>query len=131
MVKNNKAEPIIQLRDVAKVFESSAASRVTALEGCSLDIHQGELVGLVGPSGCGKSTLLNLISGLDDISGGEIVIDKHSITCYDITYEGSNKALVSHLKNEDFFDVENFPRAIFKFTELGIHIFIFISLFVS
>ncbi len=52
-----------------------------------------------------------------DISGGEIVIDMHSITCYDIINEGSNKALVSHLKNEDFFDVENFPRAILKFTE--------------
>ena len=80
MAKDSKAEPIIEIRDVAKVFESTTASRVTALEGCNLNIHDGELVGLVGPSGCGKSTLLNLISGLDDISGGEILVEGEKVT---------------------------------------------------
>jgi ABC-type lipoprotein export system ATPase subunit len=88
MAKDSKAEPIIEIRDVAKVFESTTASRVTALEGCNLNIHDGELVGLVGPSGCGKSTLLNLISGLEKLvtsfnrthsSHGEMCVEMQSL----------------------------------------------------
>lgn len=46
-----------------------------------------------------------------DIMSGEIVIDMPSISCYDITSEGANQSLVSHLNNEDFFDTDNFPTA--------------------
>ena len=45
------------------------------LHGVSFDIHDGEFVVLVGPSGCGKSTLLRMLAGLEEISGGEILID--------------------------------------------------------
>lgn len=44
------------------------------LHGVDIDIADGEFVILVGPSGCGKSTLLRMIAGLEDISGGDIVI---------------------------------------------------------
>ena len=36
----------------------------TALNGISLDINQGEIVGIIGTNGCGKSTLLRMISGI-------------------------------------------------------------------
>jgi len=45
------------------------------LHGIDLDIGDGEFVVFVGPSGCGKSTLLRAICGLEEISGGDIVID--------------------------------------------------------
>ncbi len=45
------------------------------LEGLDLDIADGEFLTLVGPSGCGKSTTLNLLAGLEDSDGGEILID--------------------------------------------------------
>lgn len=45
------------------------------MKGVSLDIANGEFVSLVGPSGCGKSTLLRMIAGLEDISGGDLMID--------------------------------------------------------
>lgn len=49
--------------------------QLEVLHGVSLDIEDGEFVILVGPSGCGKSTLLRMIAGLEDITGGEIVLD--------------------------------------------------------
>ncbi|MGA1693752.1 MAG: ABC transporter ATP-binding protein [Burkholderiaceae bacterium] len=45
------------------------------IRGVDLDIRKGEFLILVGPSGCGKSTLLRMIAGLEDISGGELLID--------------------------------------------------------
>ena len=53
---------------------------LTVLHGIDVDIADGEFVVLVGPSGCGKSTLLRLIAGLEDISGGTIVIGDRDVT---------------------------------------------------
>jgi multiple sugar transport system ATP-binding protein len=49
------------------------------IKGVDLTIADGEFVVLVGPSGCGKSTLLRMIAGLEDISGGEIIIDGRTV----------------------------------------------------
>ena len=57
----------IRLRQVHKQFGS-----VTAVDGVSLEIGDGELFTLLGPSGCGKTTLLRLIAGFHTPDGGEI-----------------------------------------------------------
>ena len=44
------------------------------IHGVTIDIADGEFVALVGPSGCGKSTLLRMIAGLEEITGGDIMI---------------------------------------------------------
>jgi multiple sugar transport system ATP-binding protein len=49
--------------------------RVKVIHGIGFTIADGEFVVLVGPSGCGKSTLLRMLAGLEEISGGEILID--------------------------------------------------------
>jgi len=46
-----------------------------AVPGLDLEIHDGEFLVLVGPSGCGKSTVLRMVAGLEDITGGELMID--------------------------------------------------------
>jgi len=46
----------------------------------SLEIADGSFVVFVGPSGCGKTTLLRLIAGLEDVSGGKILIDGVDVT---------------------------------------------------
>jgi ABC-type nitrate/sulfonate/bicarbonate transport system ATPase subunit len=46
--------------------------RLTVLDGISIDIPTGSIVGVVGPSGCGKSTLLSIISGLLDPTSGSV-----------------------------------------------------------
>ncbi len=50
------------------------------LKGVSLSIEKGDFVTLLGPSGCGKSTLLRCLSGLEEISGGRILLDGEDIT---------------------------------------------------
>ena len=57
----------IRLRQVRKQFGS-----VTAVDGASLEIGDGELFTLLGPSGCGKTTLLRLIAGFHTLDDGEI-----------------------------------------------------------
>ncbi len=46
----------------------------------SLDVHNGELVGLIGPNGAGKSTLLNLLAGLEACDAGDVRLDGEDIT---------------------------------------------------
>ncbi len=65
--------PIITASDVAKTYDTGKV-KVNALNGLDLIIRQGEMVAIMGPSGCGKTTLLNVLSGLDDLSAGEVVI---------------------------------------------------------
>ena len=60
----------ISLQNVSKLF-----GEAKVIPSIDLDINDGEFVVFVGPSGCGKSTLLRLIAGLEDVSGGKIVID--------------------------------------------------------
>ncbi|ATU93096.1 ABC transporter ATP-binding protein [Phyllobacterium zundukense] len=60
----------ITLQKVSKSFGTTAV-----IPEIDLEIDDGEFVVFVGPSGCGKSTLLRMIAGLEDLSGGRIVID--------------------------------------------------------
>ena len=50
------------------------------LKGIDLEIEQGEVVCIIGPSGSGKSTLLRCLNRLEDVTGGEILVDGESIT---------------------------------------------------
>jgi multiple sugar transport system ATP-binding protein len=65
----------IRLDHVTKAFGA-----VTAVDGVSLTIEDGEFLVLVGPSGCGKSTLLRMIAGLEDATAGEIWIGERDVT---------------------------------------------------
>jgi putative spermidine/putrescine transport system ATP-binding protein len=60
----------VQLTDVIKDFAGQRA-----LNGVNLTMRPGEFVALLGPSGCGKTTVLRALSGLEQISGGRILID--------------------------------------------------------
>jgi multiple sugar transport system ATP-binding protein len=65
----------ITLQGVAKRF-----GQAEVIPPLDLSINDGEFVVFVGPSGCGKSTLLRLIAGLEDVSGGNILIDGRDMT---------------------------------------------------
>jgi putative ABC transport system ATP-binding protein len=68
------SHPLIELRDVVKVY-SAAAGDFTALRGVNMQVGAGEFVGIVGKSGAGKSTLLNMITGVDHLTSGEVVVN--------------------------------------------------------
>jgi ABC-type nitrate/sulfonate/bicarbonate transport system ATPase subunit len=70
----------LQIRGVSKSFISADGAHVLALRDVNLALEAGEMVTLVGPSGCGKSTLLRLIAGLDQPSGGEVIVGGQAIT---------------------------------------------------
>ncbi len=68
------SDQIINLKKVHLTL-SSAAGPVHILRGIDLEIVSGEAVGIVGPSGSGKSTLMAVMTGLEQASSGDVVID--------------------------------------------------------
>ena len=67
---------LIELHNVGKVY-STAAGDFDALRGINLQVDAGEFVGIVGKSGAGKSTLLNMITGVDHLTSGEVIVNSN------------------------------------------------------
>src|SRR5262252_8671247 len=68
----------LSIEAVGKSFDSRKATFV-ALAGIDLAIRKGEFVTLIGHSGCGKSTLLNLVAGLLQPTGGNLILAEREI----------------------------------------------------
>ncbi len=68
---------MLKLTDVRKQYKAGDGV-VDALKGISLEFRRSEFVSILGPSGCGKTTLLNIIGGLDQYSGGDLIINGKS-----------------------------------------------------
>jgi putative ABC transport system ATP-binding protein len=67
------AGPAIRCTDLQRHFDHGGRL-VRAVDGISLDVADGELLGIVGTSGSGKTTLLNLVGGLDTPTGGSLKV---------------------------------------------------------
>ncbi|MDR0299099.1 MAG: sn-glycerol-3-phosphate ABC transporter ATP-binding protein UgpC [Streptococcaceae bacterium] len=92
----------IELKDIYKVYDK----KVLSIDNFNLEVEKHEFVCLIGPSGCGKSTLLRMISGLEDITSGDLLIDGKRINdvhakARDMSMVFQNYALYPHLKNRD------------------------------
>ncbi len=66
---------IIEVSDLHKSFGENEV-----LSGIDLSVADGEVVCVIGPSGSGKSTLLRCLNRLEDITGGDVVVDGHRLT---------------------------------------------------
>ncbi|HET9076929.1 MAG TPA: dipeptide ABC transporter ATP-binding protein [Acidimicrobiales bacterium] len=78
--------PLVTLTDVVKHFPVKTGSLrrstdvVHAVDGVSLEVQQGETLGLVGETGCGKSTLARCVARLFDLTSGQIIFDGQDIS---------------------------------------------------
>ncbi|MDO8980548.1 MAG: sn-glycerol-3-phosphate ABC transporter ATP-binding protein UgpC, partial [Afipia sp.] len=91
----------VDLKSVRKSY-----GNLEVLHGISMHIPDGEFVALVGPSGCGKSTLLRMVAGLEDVTGGEIMIGDRVVNDVapkdrDIAMVFQNYALYPHMNVRD------------------------------
>ncbi|MEO0472939.1 MAG: sn-glycerol-3-phosphate ABC transporter ATP-binding protein UgpC [Bacteroidota bacterium] len=89
----------IELKHIQKVYPG--ADRAT-IENADLSIKDKEFIVLVGPSGCGKSTLLRMIAGLEEITGGDMMIEDIRVNELspkdrDIAFVFQNYALYPHM----------------------------------
>jgi sn-glycerol 3-phosphate transport system ATP-binding protein len=91
----------IELKNVVKRYgHGKTANQV--IHGVNARINNGEFVVIVGPSGCGKSTLLRMVAGLEEISGGDILIGERVVNNLepaerDIAMVFQNYALYPHM----------------------------------
>jgi sn-glycerol 3-phosphate transport system ATP-binding protein len=93
----------ISLKNIVKRY-GSGKSAVPVIHGVNAEIKDGEFIVLVGPSGCGKSTLLRMIAGLEEITGGELLIGDKVVNDLeparrDIAMVFQNYALYPHMSN--------------------------------
>ena len=78
----------IEVRDISREFQQrggmvARGRPVRAVDGVTLSVASGEVLGVVGESGCGKSTLARLITGLLPPSSGEVLVDGRSLAGMD------------------------------------------------
>ena len=64
----------MEARALWKVYQTGD-NIVQAVRGVNIKLSQGEMVAIMGPSGCGKTTLLNVLSGIDEPSSGQVLVD--------------------------------------------------------
>ena len=73
-MKSLQHEPIVQLKNLSKVIKGKKI-----IDNLSLDIYPGQITGFLGPNGSGKTTTIRLMTGLMNMSGGEVIIDGVSL----------------------------------------------------
>jgi nitrate/nitrite transport system ATP-binding protein len=69
----------VEFYQVSKVYPTPDGP-LTVVDGFDMLMRKGEFVSLIGHSGCGKSTVLSMVAGLNEISGGGIVLDNKEVT---------------------------------------------------
>ncbi len=69
----------LSVRGATKKY-STRSGDLVAIDDCSLDVREGEILSIVGPSGCGKTTLLWGMSGLHGLTSGEVLLDGKPVT---------------------------------------------------
>ncbi|MEP5177119.1 ABC transporter ATP-binding protein, partial [Marinobacter alexandrii] len=91
----------VTARNITKKYENQQV-----IHGIDLDIQEGEFCVFVGPSGCGKSTLLRMIAGLEETTGGKLLIGGTDVTHADPAERGVSMvfqtyALYPHMTVEE------------------------------
>jgi len=74
------SDTFLQIESLAKRFpDERGGTGLTVFENIHFGIEKGEFVCIIGHSGCGKTTILNVLAGLDEASGGNVIMDGREI----------------------------------------------------
>lgn len=92
---------ILEVEGVSKIFGG-----ISAVDNISFSIEKGEVAGIIGPNGAGKTTVFNLITGVYDISGGEIIFNGEKINHLK-TYEVVNRGIARTFQNLRLFQASS------------------------
>ena len=92
---------VVKLVNVSKNYKDK-----TIIKDFNLEVYEKEFLTILGPSGCGKTTILRMISGLEHVSGGNILLDGVDVTNViaskrEVNTIFQNFALFSHMNVED------------------------------
>ncbi len=96
IIPEEQPQPLIRMRDVVKSYATGEGPFI-ALRDINLEINPGEFLGITGKSGAGKTTLLNMISGVSELTSGEVLFTRNS----DKNGASAHKSISIHTLNED------------------------------
>lgn len=85
---------IIEVTDLYKTFKIPRGEDIEVLKGISLKVKPEEFITIMGPSGSGKSTLLNILSSIEDISTGTVLIDGEDLSMVDLVETRRHKSSI-------------------------------------
>ncbi len=101
-------QAVLECRNVMRHFREGA-STLEVLRGVNLEVRPAERVAIIGASGSGKTTLLQIMGGLDDPDGGEVLVNGQSM-------HGSDEAAKGDLRNRYIGFVYQFHHLLPEFT---------------
>lgn len=96
----------IEVKNLKKNFKISKNKQISALNGISFNVKQGEIFGFIGPNGAGKTTTIKILLGFIPSTSGEVSIMGHDAEsarfCVRIGYMPEDHSYYPHLKVKDF-----------------------------
>jgi len=100
---------VVEIENLTKVYRERSSKPVRALDGLSLQVEQGELLGLLGPNGAGKSTLINILSTLTEPTSGSARVNGFDVVKDPLAVRRSIAVVLQTSSAEAFLSVwENF-----------------------
>jgi len=101
---------MLEAKNIHKIYYNGN-KQLEVLKGINLSIDKGEFAAIAGPSGAGKSTLLHILGGLDEPTGGEVILEQKNIY-------GLSDLELSRIRNKRIGFVFQFYHLLSEFTVL-------------
>ncbi|MGE9269661.1 MAG: ABC transporter ATP-binding protein, partial [Verrucomicrobiales bacterium] len=78
-MSTGNSQRFVEISNLVKEYSNPYGEDFRVVENFNLHIQEGEFISLIGHSGCGKSTVLTMLAGLNEISGGGIIVGNREI----------------------------------------------------